>query len=151
MSAPVTRKEHRVDPARLASGTWCHTRERQIGEGDISASYSTDKIGLEGKVRKPFVWQHGLWVCTGMSGAAGSTISAEAYKLVPERFFDGEPTTYIEVVCLDPAERSKPEGFYHGMQVRHGKQTYILVGPSETSLPKEESETLRQADLFAAL
>ena len=54
MSAPVTPKEYRVDPPRLASGTWCHTRDRQIGEGDISASYSADKIGLEGKVRKPF-------------------------------------------------------------------------------------------------
>lgn len=150
MSAPITPKEYRVDPSRLASGTWCHSRDRQIGEGDIRASYSADKIGMEGKVRKPFVWQNALWVCTG-SYSANSSKGAEAYRLLPERFFDGEPTTYNEVACLPAAQRFKPEGFYHGMQVRHGKQDYILVGPSVTFLPKEDSETLKQADLFDAL
>lgn len=150
MSAPITPKEFRVDPSRLASGTWCHTRDRQIGEGDISASYSADKIGMEGKVRKPFAWQNALWVCTGMQ-SHGDFRAAEAYRLVPERFFSGEPTTYNEVACLPAAERFKPEGFYHGMRVRSGKQEFILVGPSVKFLPKEDSETLKQADLFDAL
>tara|TARA_R110000850_G_scaffold83836_3_gene179897 strand:- start:10717 stop:11169 length:453 start_codon:yes stop_codon:yes gene_type:complete len=150
MSAPIDTKEYRVDPSRLASGTWCHTRDRQIGEGDIAASYSADKIGLEGKVRKPFVWRHALWVCTSLHSMA-STKCAEAYRLLPERFFDGEPTTYNEVAMLEAAKRSKPEGFYHGMRVRHGKQDYILVGPSIKLLPTEDSETLKQTDLFDAL
>ncbi|MEL6959202.1 MAG: hypothetical protein AAGL89_09665 [Pseudomonadota bacterium] len=150
MSAPVTPKEYRVDPARLASGTWCHTRDRQIGEGDISASYSCDKIGLEGKVRKPFAWQNALWVCTGMRSMDSSRY-AEAYRLVPERFFNGEPTTYQEVAWLPTAERFKPEGFYHGMRVRHGKQHFILVGPSASFVPKSDSEVPKQADLFDRL
>ena len=63
MSAPFkTSDVFLVEPSRLASGAWCHTKERQIGEGDIHASYSADKIGLEGKVRRPFNWQNGLWV-----------------------------------------------------------------------------------------
>lgn len=57
MSAPVKLQEFFVDPARLASGRWCHTRDRQIGEGDINASYSADKIA-EGRVRSPFKWQN---------------------------------------------------------------------------------------------
>ncbi|GFE65578.1 hypothetical protein [Litoreibacter roseus] len=150
MSATVTPREYRVDPSRLASGTWCHSRDRQIGEGDISASYSADKIGMEGKVRKPFAWQNALWVCTGMQ-SYGDFRAAEAYRLVPERFFSGEPTTYNEVACLPDAERFKPEGFYHGMRVRSGKHEFILVGPSVKFLPKEDSETIEQADLFDAL
>ena len=150
MSAPVTSKEYRVDPSRLASGTWCHTRDRQIGEGDISASYSCDKIGLEGKVRKPFVWQNALWVCTGMRSTDASRY-AEAYRLVPKRFFNGEPTTYQEVACLPAAERFKPEGFYHGMRVQHGKQDFILVGPCASFVPKSDCEVPKQADLFDAL
>lgn len=145
MSAPIEPQEHRVDPSRLASGTWCHTRNRQIGEGDIAASYSADKIA-QGKIRKPFSWKNVLWVCTGTHSK-----SAEAYRLVPERFFDGEPTTYNEVAMLPFEQRIKPEGFYHGMRVRHGKQDCILVGPKARFLPKEESEVLKQADLFDLL
>ncbi|SFU18672.1 hypothetical protein [Sedimentitalea nanhaiensis] len=145
MNAPIEPQEHRVDPSRLASGTWCHTRNRQIGEGDIAASYSADKIA-QGKIRKPFFWKNCLWVCTGTNSK-----SAEAYRLVPERFFDGELTTYNEVAMLPFEQRIKPEGFYHGMRVRHGKQDCVLVGPKALLLPKEESETLKQADLFDAL
>lgn len=150
MSAPIAPKEYRVDPSRLASGTWCHTRDRCIGEGDIAASYSADKIGLEGKVRKPFVWQNSLWVCTSLHSMA-SELSAESYRLLPERFFDGEPISYHENVMLGDEARLRPEGFYHGMRVQHGKQDYILVGPKALFLPKKDSEMLKQADLFDAL
>lgn len=145
MSAPIEPREHRVDPSRLASGTWCHTRNRQIGEGDIAASYSADKIA-QGKIRKPFSWKNALWVCTGTHSK-----SAEAYRLVPERFFDGETTTYNEVAMLPFEQRTKPEGFYHGMRVRHGKQDCVLVGPKALFLPKKDSEVLTQADLFDLL
>ena len=117
------------------------------GEGDIAASYSADKIALEGTVRKPFVWRHALWVCTS-SRSMGSTQCATAYRLLPERFFEGEPSTYNEVAMLEPEKRFKLEDFYHGMRVQHGKQDYILVGPSVNFLPKEDAETLKQADLF---
>ena len=102
MSAPIEPQEHRVDPSRLASGTWCHTRNRQIGEGDIAASYSADKIA-QGKIRKPFSWKSALCVCTSTNSKF-----AEAYRLVLERFFDGEPTTYNEVAMLPFEQRIKP-------------------------------------------
>ena len=149
MSALIEPKEYRVDPSRLASGSWCHTRNRLIGEGDIAASYSADKIA-QGKIRKPFSWKNGLWVCTGTHYQSKGK-SAEAYRLVLERFFDGELTTYNEVAMLPFEKRGKPEGFYHGMRVRHGKQCCVLVGPKALFLPQEESETHKQADLFDAL
>lgn len=149
MSAPIVPKEYLVDPSRLASGTWCHSRNRLIGEGDIAASYSADKIA-QGKIRKPFSWSNGLWVCTGTHYQSQGK-SAEAYRLVPERFFEGELTTYNEVAMLPFEKRGKLEGFYHGMRVRHGKQDCVLVGPKALFLPQEESETQKQADLFDAL
>ena len=98
MSAPCKIREFFVDPSRLASGTWSHSRERQIGEGDINASYSGDKIGLEGCVRSPFTWQNCLWVCTGMV-SHGDFRAAEAYRLVSARFFDGTPIAGIPRPC----------------------------------------------------
>ena len=80
MSAPSRIKEFFVDPSRLASGTYCHQRDRQIGEGDINASYSCDKIALEGSVRSPFKWQNTLWVCT--SGGPESLSPQLAWSLL---------------------------------------------------------------------
>ena len=150
MSAPCKIKEFHVDPSRLASGTWCHSRDRQIGEGDISASYSGDKIGLEGCVRSPFTWQNCLWVCTGMV-SHGDFRAVEAYRLIPRKFFDGTPISYHENAMLGDAARTRPEGFYHGMAVRHGKQDYVLIGPSAVFMPSEDVQTPRQADLFDLL
>lgn len=150
MSAPCKIKEFFVDPSRLASGTWCHSRDRQIGEGDINASYSGDKIGLEGCVRSPFTWQNCLWVCTGMV-SHGYFRAAEAYRLVPARFFDGTPISYHENAMLGDAARNRPEGFYHGMAVKHGKQSCVLIGPSAVFLPSEDVKTPKQADLFDGL
>ena len=41
-----------VSLARLASGRYDHGRSRDIGEGDIHASYSADTIASAGKIRK---------------------------------------------------------------------------------------------------
>lgn len=149
MSAPVT-KEFRVDPARLASGTWCHARDSQIGEGDISASYSADKIGLEGKVRSPFRWKNGLWVCTSLHSIRNHR-GAEAYRLIPERFFGGTPISYHDNAMLGDQARRKPEGFYHGIRIKRGNQAFVLVGPSAVFLPLDANSVLRQADLFDLL
>ena len=150
MSAPSTIKEFFVDPARLASGFWCHERERQIGEGDIAASYSADRIALEGRVRSPFTWQNCLWVCTG-TVSHGEHRAAEAYRLIPERFFDGTPLSYHENAMLGDEARLRPEGFYHGMAVRHGKQQCVLVGPKAVFLPSADAQAPSQGDLFDAL
>lgn len=150
MSAPLEIPVIEVDPARLESGIWCHGRDRQIGEGDISASYSGDKIALEGCVRSPFKWQNCLWVCTGIVSHSNAR-AATAYRLLPARFFDGMPISYHENAMLGDEARSRPEGFYHGMAVRHGKQDCVLIGPSAVFLPSEEGQTPRQPDLFDSL
>jgi hypothetical protein len=150
MSAPAIIKEFFVDPARLASGHWCHKRDRQIGEGDISASYSADKIALEGRVRSPFTWQNCLWVCIG-TASHGEHRASEAYRLIPERFFDGTPLSYHDNAMLGDEARLRPEGFYHGMAVRHGKQKCALVGPKAVFLPSADAQAPCQGDLFDAL
>lgn len=90
------------------------------------------------------------WVCTG-THYQGDGKSAEAYRLVPERFFDGEPTTYNEVAMLPFEQRIKPEGFYHGMTVKRGKHAFVLVGPSAVFLPLDDDQIAKQADLFDLL
>lgn len=35
-----------VDPARLESCQWCHRAQTTVGQGDIAASYSADRISL---------------------------------------------------------------------------------------------------------
>lgn len=116
-----------IDPDRLERGVWSHTHNKQIGEGDISSSYSADVIALQGRVRKPFVYQGVLWVCVGLCSRPFEC--AEAYRLIDERLFNGEPTTYAQKVRDSEAARNDPMGFYHGMSVTHGGRRYVLSGP----------------------
>lgn len=139
MSAQVECRTFEVDVARLESGTWCHTRDKQIGEGDINASYSADTIGLEGRVRKPFRWMNALWVCTGIHSKAG-TQRAEAYRLVPEEHFEGVSATYQQTVTSSEIARKRPEGFYHGMRVEHGSKRYVISGPSAFFVPSKTEQ-----------
>ena len=133
---------HTVDPARLRPGVWSCEKERRIGEGDISASYSGDLIGLKGRVRRPFRFQNRLWVCVGTSG--GSLLTAKAYRLVEARFFEGEAVTYTEKTRDSEAARNDPLGFYHGMAVMHGGKPCVLVGPCAEFVAGEDV----QLDLF---
>jgi len=128
MSAPVIPREFRVDPARLAMGTWCQSSDRQIGEGDIYASYSADKIGMNQPIRKPFRWKNGLWVCTAIKSISGER-SLEAYRLISAENFDGGPETYREVTINNAARRQSGMGFYHGMLVSHASKKVVLLGP----------------------
>jgi hypothetical protein len=135
-----------VDPARLAHGRWCHRAEKTIGQGDIAASYSADKIGMNEPVRRPFRWRGADWLCVG-SGPYNGRPSAEAYRLVHPKAFDGIPTTYREKLCDADAARADPLGFYHGMAVRRGGETFVLCGPPALFV---EGET-EQRDLFGDL
>lgn len=150
MSAPDTPKTFLVDPARLNSGWWCLERDRQIGEGDIAASYSADKIALEGRVRSPFKWQNVLWVSVGSAWPVDKS-GVQAYRLLRARFFDGTPISYHENTMLGDEARTRPEGFYHGMAVRHGKQACVLVGPKAIFVPSKKAEEPKQIDLLDLL
>ena len=128
---PLERKIVAVHPARLA---W-KPAGREICEGDIHASYSADLIAERGRIRKPFKWQGGLCVCTGISGA-GLTESGrqehEAYRIVPARMFTGTMKSYREKTARAAdaeAARNDPNGFYHGMTITHGGEMVVLCGP----------------------
>ncbi len=116
-----------VDSERLERGVWSHTHNKTIGEGDISKSYSADTIGLQGRVRRPFVYQGALWVCVGKCSRPFEC--AKAYRLTDHDQFDGKPTTYADKIRDSDAARNDPNGFYHGMAVTHGGNRYVLTGP----------------------
>lgn len=124
-----------IDPSRLAQGEWCHRADKQLGEGDIRASYSADRIGMGQPIRRPFRWQGRLWVCTGTRG--GSQIEAEAYRLVYPQAFAGTPVSYGEKTRKSEAARANPDGFYHGIIVRHGGAEMVLCGPPVAFIPGE--------------
>lgn len=108
---------------------------RLSSEGDISRSYSGDLID-HAKVRRPFSYNGKLYVCT--SSVHGPSIrEAEAYYLMPQTLFDGQPTTYSDKVHSDHGEsaRSDPNGFYHGLSISHQGRPYILSGPPLTFEP----------------
>jgi len=132
-----------VSPERLAPGRWCHARDRQIGQGDIRASYSADVIAMEGRVRKPFHFQGWLWIAVAFRGA-----EAEAYRLIPAHAFEGTPVSYAAKVLPEGGElaRNDPSGFYHGMEVRSGKEAFVLAGPALRLVPDAQAPV--QTDLF---
>ncbi|WP_417847315.1 hypothetical protein [Thalassoglobus sp.] len=110
----LTTSTHEVPADRLELGTWCHTQDRQPNEGDIAGSYSGDVIAMENRIRKPFEFRKALHVTVSISGS--EKITAEAYRLLQPRFFEGTPTTYHERTRSTIA-RENPNGFYHGMCV----------------------------------
>jgi hypothetical protein len=64
----------------------------------------------------------------------------EAYRIVPERVFDGAPTTYGAKISTDEladAARRDPNGFYHGVAVKHGRDRFVLRGPPLKLVPGE--------------
>ena len=120
----------------------------QYDSGDISESYSADRIASGQPVRRPFQHDGLLWICTSITGS-GLTVSGntehEAYRLIPEHMFSGAPTTYAaRTGTFEAAEtaRTDPEGFYHGVTVRHGRETFVLCGPP-LRFVAEEVATLR--------
>jgi hypothetical protein len=117
-----------VDPDRLNSGQWCHKANKTVGEGDIAASYSADRIGMNKPIRDTFPWQRSTWVCIAMRYRDG--ISAEAYRLTDPRAFEGTPRGYAEKTSDGDEARADPNGFYHGMTVTHAGRTFVLCGPS---------------------
>lgn len=128
-------RSHKVEPSRLAFGVWCHASEKQIGEGDVRASYSADRIGMGQPIRKPFRYSGELWVCVG-TGLAG----AEAYRLVHPSLYSGTPHSYHDRCRDGDRARSDQVGFYDGIIVRHARRELVMVGPPVTFVAGEEAQ-----------
>ncbi len=131
----MARLSHTVEPSRLAFGTWCHASEKQIGEGDIRASYSADRIGMVQPIRKPFRYSGELWVCVG-TGPSG----AEAYRLVHPSLYGGTTRTYAERCRDGDRTRGDPAGFYDGITVRHAGRELVMAGPPVMFVAGEEAQ-----------
>jgi hypothetical protein len=72
----------------------------QIGEGDIVASYSADRICEGAPIRKPFGWKGALWVCVSIQGRGDGEQTLKAYRLTPAAVFTAEATTYGRKVSI---------------------------------------------------
>lgn len=128
-------RSHTVEPSRLAFGAWCHASDRQIGEGDIRASYSADRIGMGQPIRKPFRYGGELWVCVG-TGSAG----AEAYRLVHPSLYGGTARSYHDRCGDGDRARGDQAGFYDGIIVRHAGRELVMVGPPVMFVAGEEAQ-----------
>jgi hypothetical protein len=117
-------RSHTVEPSRLAFGAWCHASERQIGEGDIRASYSADRIGMGQPIRKPFRYSGELWVCVGTIASG-----AEAYRLVQLSAYCGTARSYHDRCRDGDRARGDKAGFYDGIIVRHAGRELVMAGP----------------------
>ena len=113
-------------------------------EGDIVGSYSGDRICEGRPIRPPFHWRGGMWACVSTWGNLAS-----AYRLTPLASYTADATTYSTRVgaSLEAAEaaRNDPNGFYHGVTVTHGGQSFVMTGPEVTFAPGD----LGQSALFA--
>jgi hypothetical protein len=96
---------------------------------EVEASYSADRIN-SGKVRQPFMYQGRPHVYGG-GMMCNKRHEMEAIELVPIEQFKGEPTTYDKKLSVPGGKylgdyaRNDPNGFYYGMTVKHGGQTYV--------------------------
>jgi hypothetical protein len=122
-----------IHPDRLSHGEW--KGEKHVGEGDVPASYSGDRICEDQPIRTPFRWGADLWVCVSISGkgltATGET-EMQAYRIVPPAMFNGVETTYRAKVydgTDGETARNDRMGFYHSMKITHGGKPFIMQGP----------------------
>ena len=140
----------RVPASRLAWGEY--HGERKTGEGDIHASYSADRISENKSIRKPFEWQASLWCCVSIVPRGLTVTNQEevtAYRVVPQRMFTGDTTTYGGRAAREDdleAARGDPLGFYNGVIVRHGKNSFVLCGPPATFIAGEEQAGAKLID-----
>ena len=128
-------RSHTVEPSRLAFGVWCHDTDKHLGEGDIRASYSADRIGVGQPIRKPFRYGGELWVCVG-AGPAG----AEAYRLVHPSLYGGIARSYHARCSDGERARSDQAGFYDGITVRHAGRELVMAGPPVMFVAGEEAQ-----------
>jgi hypothetical protein len=122
-----------------AGCTWLLS-ELDPEDSDIAGSYSADRIGMGLRVRKPFSFEGALWTCVGTGPYGDGLWYAEAYRLVHPAAFKGTPVTHREKTADGDAARADPNGFYHGMRVRHAGQDFVLCGPPVILVPGETEQ-----------
>jgi ParB/RepB/Spo0J family partition protein len=113
----------------------------------VEPSYSGATISEKGSiVKKPFTYEGKQYIATG--GCSGVE---ECYQLMLKDDFKGETRTYSVPQGRDYEEyyeslRNDPNGFYHGMLVKRGKNDCVLVGPeiSFISMAKLAAKTISQ-------
>ena len=110
----------------------------------LEASNSCERISEGTAVRTPVEFWGELYVATG-SGMG----KVEAYHLVPREQFFGEVRTYKVPAGREYGEyleslRNDPNGFYHGMLVKRGKEECVLAGPEVTFVTKVDEGDFSQ-------
>ncbi len=105
-------------------------------------SYSADKIATAGAIKKPFEFNGKKFICTaGTSSGIDGQISVEAYEVVPESEWAAETITYSQT------DRNAPLGSYHSLQVKQGKDYFVLVGPKIEFKRKESQEVAKKSPI----
>ncbi len=87
---------------------------------EVEDSYSADVICYGKSVRKPFIYMEVTYLSIG---------GGECYQLVERSKFEGKALPYAEHNKANDPDAGNPEGNYHGMLVKKGKEEYVLVGP----------------------
>ena len=119
-----------VDPSRMSHGPV---------EGDIVGSYSADVIAFGKPIRKPFSWLGSQYVTVSIAGTVAS-----AYRLVPIKFASIALTTYSGKTSsheVSEKARNDPNGFYHGITIQHGGQSFVMNGPAIRFEPRDAAQS----------
>ena len=123
----------------------------RLDHGDIRNAYSADKIAENQPIRKPFSYRGALYVSTSGCGGGPRGQYCDGMRLERLTDFDGDPTTYADKVHVDHGEmaRNDPMGFYHGMTVTSGGETFVMAGPEVRFVPDYElAMPTKQETLF---
>ena len=125
-------------------------------KGPVEASCSCSSI-CEGKIANPFKIGSELFV--SMGGRAGFSVVKKVWKVVPAAEFEGPSWSYSEKLSIEKDEygcggefaRNDPNGFYHGMKAKWGKQAVVIQGPPVYLIAGDKSpKQPKQKSLFAA-
>ena len=120
----------------------------------VSGSYSADRIAEKSPVRKPFKYKGKFYISSGsaVGGKLDPRHKEKTYQIVPRGEFKGTPLWYGKRIQPgdDWAEqrRQHPDGFYHGMLIKHGGAEFVMVGPPLIFVEKEGSLATKQLALF---
>jgi len=118
----------------------------------VEPSCSADIIAKrDSRVKKPFTYDGKQYICTGSWWNRDTGQKWNCYQLMPKDDFKGEARTYITPEGRDSEEyyesrRNDPNGFYHGVLVKQGKNECVLIGPEVSFIAKTISQEIPPAE-----